>query len=80
MSDAIDDAITSPAPPVSMTTPEGTAVQQPIAALIAGDQYQAAKKAAARGFSFGGARMARAIGPPQCDATPTTQDSGGGGF
>jgi hypothetical protein len=80
MADAIDDAVNSPAPPQSMTTAEGTVQQQPISELIKGDQYQAAKKATARGFSFGGARMAQAVGPPQCDATPSGSDTGGGGF
>lgn len=80
MAGPIDDALASPVPPKSMTTAEGSAVQQSIPDLIAGEQYLAAKTAAARGFSFGGARVAQAVGPPQCDTGIIDTQRGDGGF
>jgi hypothetical protein len=83
MADAIDDALVVPAPPKSMSTAEGSAVQRSADELIALDQYQSLKLAAKNGFSFGGARIAQAVGPPQCDTglTPNiSNDAGGDGF
>ena len=76
---AVDPIAAAMSAPSSMTTSEGSAVAVPIPSLIAADQYLAAKAAAGNGFSMGGARVAQAQLPPQCDAglSGSLGDNGG---